>query len=183
MTAIGVFTLCAVMQASSVYSLITTSASTPVPQSMTTAQWSVLPVESNTSTLLVSTFISINGANDPGRGSYLSIRNLGDVPVTGMNLTAVNSRAIGNGAVSVEWCPSGPWNESAGTCNGSASGSLLLTADKRTAATLIWNQPLAVNGSIRLRLQRSTGTGRNADTTITVEVPRTFVRPGIQSQN
>ena len=171
------------MQASSAYALITTTSANALPQTITSAKWAVLPVESNTSTTLLTTFSSIKGANDPGRGTYFSIRNLGDVATTGMNLTAVNSRAIGNGAVSLEWCPSGPWNESAGTCNGSNNGTLLLTADKRTPVTLIWNKPLAINEAIRLRLQRNTGTSPNTDTSITVDLPRAFVRLGIQTQN
>lgn len=182
-TAIGVFFLSLSMQASTVYSAVTNTVSTQIPQQIYSAKWSVYSVDPETSTVLITSFLNIKRASDPGKGTYFSIRNFGDVTADKVRITVVNSNNVGNGNITIEWCPNFPWDEIAGTCNGSTTGTLLLTAPPKIPTTIDWARILDPNSSVRLRLQRGPGTTPTADTTITIEIPRSFLRPAIRSAN
>ena len=181
--ALGVFALTASMQVSSVYAAISGHASPRAPQSITTASWRVLPVLTDTATVLQSTFVSVKRSSDAGPWSYFSIRNLGHVATTAMDLTLTLTNATGNPTVDLEWCNGFIWNEVANTCNGINAGTLLITADKKGSTSYSWNKALAVNGSIRVRLQKTSAGNNSADATISIAIPRSYVRAGISQQN
>jgi hypothetical protein len=180
---LGLFVLMASTQVSSVYSTLHAHTSNSSPQSISTATWRVLPVATNTSTIAQPLITNIKSQSDPGRGTYFSLKNLGDLATSGINVTLVNSGSIGNRSISLQWCPGSIWDEIAGTCNGSNSGTTLLVADKRTPSTFFWNQSLPTGESLRLRLQKSAGSGGSVDATVTIDISRSYLRGGVNQIN
>lgn len=180
---VGVFTLPTSMQVSSVSAAITAHVSPSTRQAISTATWRVLPVLTDTATVLQSTFASIKRSSDAGPWTYFSIRNLGHVATTAMDLTLTLTNTTGNPTVDLEWCNGFVWNEVANTCNGVNAGTLLMTVDKRGSTLYTWNKGLAVNGSIRVRLQKTSTGNNSADATLSIEIPRSYVRAGISQQN
>ena len=151
------------------------------PQSISSASWKVLPVLTNTATALTGTFSGIKRSTDAGPWSYFSIRNLGHVSTTAMDLTLDLTNTTANPSVNLEWCDGFTWDEVSNTCNGANAGTVIMSADKKGSTNYTWNKVIPVNGSIRVRLQRIGNGSTNA--TFSIAIPRSYVRAALSTQN
>ncbi len=176
----GIFSLMASTQVSSVYSSLTAHAQSISAQRITSATWAVIPTATDSSTALQHTYTNISNT-----GSYFTIRNLGGLATSKIDISLEMSVITGNPTYQLQWCSTSTWNESAGTCVDPTKLSVLITIDKNTTLKqVILHKSFPVNDSVRMRLQKTGGnTNQTATLKVLVQVPRSYLRAPIGTQN